>query len=103
MEKLVRRIATAAVSLALAGGALLTAGGFATAAALPVGAAVPARAGVSAETETAGWSQVRSDGHRSDVCRHHASSPDRHGISRHVYDRYDPWIIDQLVGFGYVS
>lgn len=49
MEKLVRRIATAAASLAVVGGALLTAGGTATAATLPPAASAPTRAVAVAE------------------------------------------------------
>ncbi|WP_406432931.1 hypothetical protein OHB00_08660 [Streptomyces sp. NBC_00631] len=49
MEKLVRRVATAAASLTVVAGALLTAGGTATAATLPPAPSAPTRAGAVAE------------------------------------------------------
>ncbi|MFD8218059.1 hypothetical protein ACFV2U_31175 [Streptomyces sp. NPDC059697] len=100
MNKLVRRIATAAASLAVAGGAFLTAGGSASAATLPADAPVPARAGVVAETGTTGWNHGRYDGDGSDGYRHHWSPWDRHVSGCYTYDRFCPWIWDQ---FEYVS
>jgi hypothetical protein len=84
-NKLVRRIASTAASLAFAGGALLTAGGAAHAAALPTGARVPARTGAVVETVTAD--------HRGG---HHG-----HGWDRDRYERFYPWIWEQLKTFGY--
>ncbi|MFI2207088.1 hypothetical protein ACH47Z_41645 [Streptomyces sp. NPDC020192] len=84
-NKLVRRIATTAAALAFAGGALLVAGGSANAAALPADARVPARAGAVAETGTVGG---HHDGHRGHVW----------DCSR--YDRFYPWIWEQLKTFG---
>ncbi|MBW8798857.1 MAG: hypothetical protein JF597_36385 [Streptomyces sp.] len=50
MEKLVRRIATAAAALGVVAGAVLAAGGIAAAAALPSAASAPAGATAVAET-----------------------------------------------------
>ncbi|MFF7986279.1 hypothetical protein ACFZDK_45455 [Streptomyces sp. NPDC007901] len=76
-----RRIATAAASLAFAGGALLTAGGSANAAALPGYAHVPARTGAVVETGTAGG--------------HHGQVRDCS-----MYDLFYLWIWEQLKAFG---
>ena len=80
-NKIVRRIATAAASLAFAGGALLTAVGSASAAALPTNAHVPARAGAMVQTGTAGG--------------HHGQAWDRS-----TYDSFHPWIWEQMKAFG---
>ncbi|MQY36899.1 hypothetical protein SRB17_49010 [Streptomyces sp. RB17] len=87
-NKLVRRITTTAASLAFAGGALLAAGGAAHAAALPAGAHVPARAGAVVETVTAGGHHGGHYGHVWDCER---------------YERFYPWIWEQMETFGYGS
>lgn len=103
MEKLVRRAATAAASLAIAAGALLAAGSSATAAALPGSAAVSARTGVVAQTGTADRHLGRYDADSSDGCSHHWSLSDRHDWDRDTYSRFSPWIWDQLETYGYIG
>ncbi|MEU6321685.1 hypothetical protein [Streptomyces sp. NPDC047009] len=86
MNKFMRRIATAAASLAVAGGALLAVSTSASAAPLPADAPLPARAGVVADAGTTG----ENDSGNGD------SSV---GYSR--CDRFYPWIWEQLMTFGY--
>ncbi|MEU1629507.1 hypothetical protein ABZ746_30180 [Streptomyces sp. NPDC020096] len=110
MKKLMRRIATASVSAALAGGALLASGGSATAATLPDGGRTPARAVVTADTKTVSLHGGRHHrGNNVPGYRFHGHNDHELGSWRGGYvhtgayrgakDRLDPWVEDQLLMF----
>ncbi|MGW7002601.1 hypothetical protein ACWGCW_07185 [Streptomyces sp. NPDC054933] len=110
MKKLMRRIATASISAALAGGALLASGGSAAASTPLDGGRTPARAVVTADAKAVGPHGVRHD-HGDHVPGHpfrgradHEYGNWRVGYAHTVTyqgakHRLDPWVADQLLMF----
>ncbi|MEU6777332.1 hypothetical protein [Streptomyces sp. NPDC046759] len=99
MEKLAHRIGIATASLAVAAGAFLASSGSASAAAFP---ADTAQSGVVAETGATGWNHGGYGGVRSEGYRHHREPSDGH-CGRYAYDRFYPWVWDQLTELGHVN
>lgn len=105
MGKLAHRIGIATASLAVATGALFASSGSASAAAFPADTPTPAQSGVDAGTGATGWKHGGYGGVRSEGYRHHGEPSDGH-CGRYAYDRFDrfyPWVWDQLTELGHVN
>ncbi|ANP51692.1 hypothetical protein J2Z21_007183 [Streptomyces griseochromogenes] len=109
MKKLMRRIATASVSVTLAGGALLAAGGSATAATSQDSGPTPAPAALTADAKVIDLHGIHHDrgaptyGHRlhdrgdQDYGSRCDDGHGHAGTYRTAGGRFDPWVDDQLL------
>ena len=105
MGKLAHRIGIVTASLAFATGALFTAGGYASAATFSPDTPTSAPSGVVAGTGATGWNHGGYGGVGSEGYRHHGKPSDGH-CGRYAYDRFDrfyPWVWDQLTELGHVN
>jgi hypothetical protein len=113
MKNVVRRIAAGAASAAVAGGVFLAAGGTASAAAVPAEGHTFARATTAVDVKAYASDHGRGDrGGEWDGCRYDDREsrdfPDYgsqhwNADDRTAYDRFCPWVYDQLVPFGYYA